>query len=50
LRLGNNLNVVDSFTPANQALLDEEDLDLGSGGCTMFTVAGHNRPSAFAAF
>ena len=42
LRLDNNLKVVDSFTPANQCLLQDEDLDLGSGGCTMFTVGGHN--------
>jgi hypothetical protein len=42
LRLGKSLNVVDSFTPANEALLEEDDLDLGSGGCTMFTVAGHS--------
>ncbi|MBV8901660.1 MAG: pyrrolo-quinoline quinone [Verrucomicrobia bacterium] len=32
------LNVADYFTPANQRSIQNEDLDLGSGGATLFTV------------
>jgi hypothetical protein len=35
------LNVGDSFTPANQADDQNGDLDLGSGGGTLFTVGTH---------
>ncbi|MBV8899036.1 MAG: hypothetical protein JOY92_02855, partial [Verrucomicrobia bacterium] len=41
MRLGNNLTVVDSFTPANQAANQDGDLDLGSGGGTLFTLGSH---------
>jgi hypothetical protein len=45
VRLGSNLSVIGTFTPSNVTMLDQDDIDLGSGGVMLLPPQSGNFPN-----